>query len=173
MTDLTGRTIDRYEILSRLGEGGMAVVYRARDTRLKRFVAIKLIRTEMFPPAILDQMLKRFEREATALAGLSHHNIVTVHDFGKFGDSPYLVMEYLPGGTLRNRMGKPVHVHEASRLLAPIADALGYAHSESIVHRDVKPVNILFAARGEPKLSDFGIARLLEMEDATNRPFQR
>lgn len=159
--------IDRYEILGKLGEGGMAVVYKALDTRLKRQVAIKLIRSETFPPLILDQMLKRFEYEATAMASLSHPNIVTVHDFGEYEQSPYLVMEYLPGGTLRQYMSGTMPAVQAAVLLKPVAEALAYAHSKSIVHRDVKPVNILFSESGIPKLSDFGIARLLGMDDTS------
>jgi serine/threonine-protein kinase len=167
MADLTGILIDRYQIQSKLGEGGMAVVYQAIDTRLKRPVALKLIRTEMFPPALLDQILQRFEREATVLARLQHANIVTVHDFGEYERAPYLVMEYLPGGTLRQRMSQPIPYAQAAAILYPIAEALAYAHSKNIVHRDIKPANILFSETNTPKLSDFGIARLLGVETGT------
>src|SRR5512135_2705512 len=108
MTNLGGQYLGRYHILEQLGEGGMATVYRAYDTRLERDVAIKVIRTDQFAPAILERVLKRFEREAKALARLSHPNIVKVLDFGEHEGSPYLVLEYLPGGTLKERLGKPV-----------------------------------------------------------------
>lgn len=167
MTSLVGKSIERYELQIKLGEGGMAVVYKALDTRLKRYVALKLIRTEMFPPATLDQILERFKREATALARMQHANIVTVYDFGEYEHAPYLVMEYLPGGTLRQRIGQTMPYTQAAATLHPIANALAYAHSEGIVHRDVKPANILFSKHGTSKLSDFGIARMLDVEEVT------
>src|SRR5512136_81152 len=108
MSSLIGQTIGRYQILEQLGEGGMATVYKAYDTRLERFVAIKVIRADQFAATMLDEMRRRFEREAKALAKLSHPNIVQVHDYGEYEGAPYLVMEYLPGGTLKRKMGKPV-----------------------------------------------------------------
>jgi serine/threonine protein kinase/formylglycine-generating enzyme required for sulfatase activity len=166
MPDLTGQTIGRYRILEKLGEGGMALVYKAHDTRLERQVAIKIIRREVFSPLVLERVLKRFEREAKALARLSHPNIVHVHDYGKYRGAPYLVMEYLPGGVLKTLTGTSDRLgwQEASRLLLPIAEALDYAHSQNVIHRDVKPSNILLTGRGQPMLSDFGIARILEDE---------
>ncbi len=101
MSSLIGQSLGRYQILEQLGEGGMATVYKAYDTRLERFVAIKVIRTDQFAPSMLAEMLKRFEREAKALAQLSHPNIVHVHDYGEYEGAPYLVMEYLPCGTLK------------------------------------------------------------------------
>jgi eukaryotic-like serine/threonine-protein kinase len=166
MPDLTGQTIGRYRILEKLGEGGMALVYKAHDTRLERQVAIKIIRREVFSPLVLERVLKRFEREAKALARLSHPNIVHVHDYGKYRGAPYLVMEYLPGGVLKTLSGASDRLswQEAARLLLPIAEALDYAHSQNVIHRDVKPSNILLTGRGQPMLSDFGIARILEDE---------
>jgi serine/threonine protein kinase/formylglycine-generating enzyme required for sulfatase activity len=166
MPDLSGQTIGRYRILEKLGEGGMAVVYKTQDTRLEREVAIKIIRREVFSPLVLERVLKRFEREAKALAKLSHPNIVHVHDYGKFRGAPYLVMEYLPGGVLKTGAGVSERLgwQEAARLLLPIAEALDYAHSLNIIHRDVKPSNILLTGRGQPMLSDFGIAKILEEE---------
>src|SRR5512137_49006 len=105
MNNLIGQTIDHYHIIEQLGEGGMAVVYKAYDTRLERDVAIKIIRKGAFPFEQLEKILQRFEREAKALARLSNSNIIKVHDFGEFEGSPYLVMEYLPGGTLKRKMG--------------------------------------------------------------------
>ncbi len=165
MQNLTGQTIDRYHIVVQIGEGGMAVVYKAYDTRLEREVAIKIIRKEAFPPEALDRIFKRFEREAKALARLSHPNIVKVHDYGEYEGSPYLVMEYHPGGTLKTMLGKPLDWKVVSKLLIPVASALGYAHQQGILHRDVKPSNILITNQGEPMLTDFGIAKMLDMND--------
>ena len=165
MTDLVGQSIGRYHILEQLGQGGMATVYKAYDTRLERDVALKIIRRGAFPPESLDRVLKRFEREAKALAKLSHPTIVKVHDYGEYEGSPYLVLEYLPSGTLKQKMGKPMPWQEAVRLLAPIASALEYAHKHDIIHRDIKPSNILIADNGQPMLSDFGVAKLLDNEE--------
>lgn len=167
MQDLTGRDIGRYHIVERLGEGGMATVYKAFDNRLERYVAIKIIRTDMFAPNVLEEVLKRFEREAKSLARLAHPHIVKVHDYGDFEGMPYLIMEYLPGGTLKRFTGKPVPYAEASRLLAPIARALEYAHQQNIMHRDIKPANILITQSGQPMLTDFGIAKILEAGEST------
>lgn len=165
MVNLTGQTVDRYHILEQIGEGGMAIVYKAYDTRLEREVAIKIIRKEAFPPESIDRIFKRFEREAKSLARLSHPNIVKVHDYGEYEGCPYLVMEYHPGGTLKAMLGKPLHWNDVSKLLIPIANALGYAHQKGILHRDVKPSNILITENNEPMLTDFGIAKMLEMSD--------
>ncbi len=165
MSNLTGQSIGRYQILEQLGEGGMATVYKAYDTRLERDVAIKVIRTDQFGSAAIDKVLKRFEREAKALAKLSHPNIVGVIDYGDYEDVPYLVMTYLPGGTLKERMKAKLPWSEAARLLLPVAHALAYAHSEGVIHRDVKPNNILMARSGDPMLTDFGIAKILDTSD--------
>jgi serine/threonine protein kinase len=164
MTDLTGQTIDRYQINESLGQGGMATVYRAYDTRLEREVAIKLIRTEIFGQTLLEQVLKRFEREARALAKLDHPNIVHVYDYGEYRGAPYLVMQYLSGGTLNQRSGYRMPFQEAATLLAPVADALAFAHDAGVIHRDVKPANILTTQDGQPMLTDFGIAKMLESQ---------
>jgi serine/threonine protein kinase len=165
MINLIGKTIDRYHILERLGEGGMATVYKAYDTRLERDVAIKIIRTDLFGASVLERMLKRFEREAKSLARLSHPNIIKVIDYGEYEGSPYLVMEYMPGGTLKQKLGKPMPWQDAVRLLIPIAEALEYAHEQKIIHRDVKPSNILLMQKGQPMLTDFGIAKILESDE--------
>lgn len=167
MSDLIGQSLGRYHILEQLGEGGMATVYKAYDTRLERDVAIKVIRRGAFPNEQIDRILKRFEREAKALARLSHSNIVKVHDFGEYDDLPYIVMEYLPGGTLKQLLKNgALPWQEATRLLLPVARALDFAHRQGIVHRDIKPSNILITAAGDPMLTDFGIAKILESEDA-------
>src|SRR3990172_5213696 len=144
MTNLIGQSLGRYHILEQLGEGGMAIVYKAYDTRLESEVAVKVIRTENLAPSILQRALKRFEREAKALAKLTHSNIVKVLDYGEHEGKPYLVMPYLPGGTLKEQLkGQSMPWQDAARLLIPIARALAYAHSEGMIHRDVKPSNIL------------------------------
>ena len=165
MANLAGQSLGRYHILEQLGEGGMATVYKAYDTRLERDVAVKIIRREAFPPEQLERILKRFERESKALARLTHPNIVPVIDYGEYEGAPYLVMPYLPGGTLKQRLGTPMPWQEAVRLLLPIAQALDYAHEQNIIHRDIKPSNILLTGRGQPMLSDFGIAKILESGD--------
>ena len=167
MTDLTGQYLGRYYLTERLGEGGMAVVYKAYDTRLERDVAVKIIRSGVFPPDDLEQVLKRFEREAKALAKLSHPNIVKVYDYGEHDGSPYLVIEYLPGGTLKKMLDKPVPWQDAVRLILPVARGVAYAHQRGILHRDIKPANVLITDGGEPMLSDFGIAKLFEGNQAT------
>lgn len=157
-----GSSIGRYHVTERLGEGGMANVYKAYDTRLERDVAIKVIRVDAFPPAGLERVLKRFEREARSLARLSHTNIVKIFDFGDHDGAPYLVMEFVSGGTLKKYTGSRMPWQKAAALLIPIAGALDYAHQKGVIHRDVKPANILFNEADQPMLSDFGIAHLLE-----------
>lgn len=165
MTELIGKDIDRYHIIEQLGQGGMAVVYKAYDTRLERDVALKVIRRNAFSLDILERVLKRFDREAKSLAKLTHPNIVSIIDYGEYDGSPYLVMPYLVGGTLKQSLGQPMPWKQAFAILSPIAGALAYAHQKGIVHRDVKPGNILVTEGGAPMLTDFGIARLLECEE--------
>jgi serine/threonine protein kinase len=167
MENLAGHTIDRYRIVERIGTGGMAVVYKARDARLDRMVAVKIILKGRIRADDLAPLLERFDREARALAHLSHPNIVKVHDYGNYNGVPYFVMEFLAGGTLSSRMTQPMPWAEAAKLLAPIARALQYAHQRGIIHRDVKPANILLTETGEALLSDFGIAKLLESVEST------
>jgi len=161
MSNLIGQSLGRYHILEQLGEGGMAIVYKAYDTRLERDVAVKVIRTEKLTIETMGKTLKRFEREAKALAKLTHPNIVPITDYGEHDEKPYLVMPYLPGGTLKQKLGKPIPWEDSVRLLIPIARALHYAHQQGIIHRDVKPSNILITQSGEPMLTDFGIAKIL------------
>ena len=165
MPNIIGQSIERYRILEQVGEGGMAVVYKAHDARLERDVAIKIIRRELFGQTVIERILKRFEREAKALARLSHPNIVRVIDYGEYRNSPYLVLEYLCGGTLKDRLGKPMPWQKAAQILTPVARALEYAHEHQVIHRDVKPSNILLSEKGLPMLTDFGIAKLLETEE--------
>jgi serine/threonine-protein kinase len=162
-----GNSFGRYHILEQLGEGGMAIVYKAYDTRLERDVAIKIIRRGAFPPDHLEQILKRFERESRALARLFHPNIVKVLDYGEHEGSPYMVLEFLAGGTLKRKLGKPIPWRESIQILLPIAGALEYAHGQGIIHRDIKPSNILLTNNGQPLLTDFGIAKILEARELT------
>lgn len=146
----------------------MAVVYKAYDTRLEADVAVKVIRTEKLTEETKERALKRFEREAKALARLTHPNIVKVTDYGDHEGKPYLVMPLLAGGTLKGRLGKPIPWDEAFQILAPIAWALEYAHGRDIIHRDVKPSNILITDSGQPMISDFGVAKILTLEETVD-----
>ena len=168
MAQLIGKSLGRYHILEQLGEGGMAVVYKAFDTRLETEVAVKVIRTENILPKALPRTLKRFEREAKALAKLTHPNIVKVSDYGEYEGMPYLVMPYFPGGTLKAKMGKAMDWQEAIHLLLPVANALEYAHEQKLIHRDVKPANILLTEKNQPMLSDFGVAKIFDLEETVD-----
>jgi len=169
MPELIGQSIGRYHIVAPLGEGGMATVYKAFDTRLESDVAIKFIRRENIPTNQMERMIVRFEREAKRMAKFQHPNIVKVMDYGEYQGSPYLVMPYLPGGTLKDlikaRGGKPFPYQEAARILSPVGRALQYAHEEDTIHRDVKPANILLTKGGQPMLADFGVAKILDLEE--------
>ena len=165
MKNITGQNLGRYHIVEPLGQGGMASVFKAYDTSLERYVAVKIIRTDLGDD--LDRaFLLRFQREAKALAQLDHPYILKVLDYGEQDGVPYLVMPFVPAGTLKQKMGRPMPYHEAAGLLAPIARALEYAHQQKIIHRDVKPANILVDQVGTPLLSDFGIAKMLTSSDA-------
>ncbi len=126
-------------------------------------MAVKVIRTELFGQVVIDRILKRFEREAKSLAKLSHPNIVGVLDYGEHENTPYLVLEYLSGGILKQKLGTPIPWQDAIRTLLPIIHALDHAHEQKIIHRDVKPSNILLTEKGLPMLTDFGIAKMLEV----------
>src|SRR5262245_38727551 len=155
-----GLRLGPYEILARLGEGGMGDVYRATDTRLHRTVAIKLLR------GLADEKSrKRFEREAQAASSLNHPHICTVHDVGEADGEPYLVMEHLQGGTLRARIDRgPLPMADVIALAMQIAEALDAAHTLGIVHRDIKPANIFVTNSGVVKVMDFGIATRLGLD---------
>ncbi len=165
MAGLSGQNFGRYQILEILGSGGMATVYKAYDTRLEREVAIKVIRREAFPSDEMEMLLKRFEREAKSLGRLSHPNIVGVIDYGDYEGLPYLVMVYLSGGTLKDRLGKPLPWRDAIQMIIPIAHALEYVHSQNIINRDVKPSNILMTETGQPMLTDFGLVKLFGQQE--------
>jgi formylglycine-generating enzyme required for sulfatase activity len=161
---LVGKSVGRYLILEQLGLGGMAIVYKAYDTRLERDVALKVIRVGEIPESQREKLMKRFEREAKEQAKFTHPNIVRVHDYGEYEGSPYLVIEYLAGGTLKAKTGRQMPYSEVARILITIADALAYAHKRNVLHRDVKPSNIMITEEGKPMLGDFGIAKILETE---------
>ena len=152
--------IDGYEVQSVLGSGGMGVVYRARHVKLNRIVALKMLRSGAY--AGLHELV-RFQREAEAVAGLSHPNIVQVHDVGEFDGQPFFTMEFVDGQSLAEALaGTPQPARQAAAFVAVLAQAVQVAHTSGIVHRDLKPANVLLAPDGTPKIADFGLARRIE-----------
>ncbi|MBN1995368.1 MAG: SUMF1/EgtB/PvdO family nonheme iron enzyme [Anaerolineae bacterium] len=157
--DLTGTSIGQYHVIEQLGHGGMATVYKARQPSLDRYVAIKVLKADL---AHAEGFVARFEREARTIARLRHRNILTIFDYGHEQDLFYLVMEYVGGGTLKERLGWPQDLGYAVNMISQMGNALAHAHRLGMIHRDVKPANILLVEEDWPLLSDFGLAKMVQ-----------
>src|SRR3990167_3648817 len=160
MEDLTGRQLGSYQVIAPLGEGGMAAVYKAYQPAMDRYVALKILPRHF---ASDPQFVARFQQEARVLAKLQHPHILPVFDFGEADGYTYIVMPFIQSGTLTSLMtGKPLPWLQIRAIISQAGDALDYAHAQGLIHRDVKPSNVLIDERGNCLLTDFGLAKIVE-----------
>jgi serine/threonine protein kinase len=163
----TPKRIATYEILDEIGRGGMGVVYKAQDDRLKRIVALKVI---LAGGHAGDAELARFQTEAESVARLKHHSFVQIYEVGSDEGLPFLALEFCPGGSLEDRIAEsPLSPRESAELVAKLAEAMDHAHQVRVIHRDLKPGNVLFDENGEPKITDFGLAKKMGEDDSHTR----